>query len=347
MTKLDYSLETPEERNQLVQKILAETPEPNPKYMEVLADYLILCMEKQERKEKKILTENRMSTVNKRETSYEGLASQLENGEDGIYNLMNENKNQIFQPKITITKKDLEEIQPLRQLRDAIDIWEAKIKTTEGKDTFVMKKAIIEMRKDQYIIKDAFRKPVIPRSIIHPKFDLKLDDNVYVDNEGNAVPGGVSLLDPNICSIILCNYSKLKAEAETRFNSDLYYLMESFDNISTVALKEYPIYEKIVECKVDGLHNCDIVIKLQEEFGITHTPEYISCLWRNKIPKLIASAAEDEWLYWYYLEVEKGKYKKCSRCGQIKLAHNKYFSKNKTSRDGLYSICKECRNKKK
>ena len=55
-----------------------------------------------------------MMTVNKRETSFEGLVSQLENGEDGIYNLISENKNQIFQPKVTITKKDLEEIEPLR-----------------------------------------------------------------------------------------------------------------------------------------------------------------------------------------------------------------------------------------
>ena len=109
-------------------------------------------MEKQERKKRKILTENRMTTVNKRETSYEGLASQLENGEDGIYNLVNENKNQIFQPKITITNKDLEEIQPLRQLREAIDTWEAKLKVTEGKEAFTIKKALIEMRKDQYII---------------------------------------------------------------------------------------------------------------------------------------------------------------------------------------------------
>ena len=60
--------------------------------MEVLTDYLILCMEKQEKKEKKILTDNRMATVNKRECSFEGLVSQLENGEDGIYNLINENK---------------------------------------------------------------------------------------------------------------------------------------------------------------------------------------------------------------------------------------------------------------
>ena len=92
MIKLDYSLQTPEERNQLVEKILEENPNPSEAYLEVLADYLVLCMEKQERKERKLLTDNRMATVTKRETSFEGLVSQLENGEDGIYNLMTENK---------------------------------------------------------------------------------------------------------------------------------------------------------------------------------------------------------------------------------------------------------------
>lgn len=321
--------------------------EPNPKYLEILADYLILCMEKQERKEKKILTENRMATVNKREMSFEGLASQLENGEDGIYNLMNENKNQILQPKVTITKKDLEEIEPLRQLREAINAWEAKLKVTEGKKAFIIKKAIIEMRKDQYIIKDAYRKPLVPKSVVRSKFDTQLIDTTTIGEDGFAVPGGVSLVDPKVCSAILCNYSKLKGDAEGRFSGDLWYLIESFDAVSTKALDKYPLYEKLVTYKIDGMQNVDIAEKLEEEFGIKHTPEYISCLWRNKIPKLIASAAEDEWLYWYYLNEEYGKYKKCSRCGQIKLAHNKYFSKNKTSKDGLYSICKDCRNKKK
>lgn len=304
-------------------------------------------MEKQERKERKILTDNRMMTVNKRECSFEGLVSQLENGEDGIYNLITDNKNQIFQPKVTITKKDLDEIQPLRQLREAINAWEAKLKVTEGKDAFVIKKALIEMRKDQYVIKNAYRRPIVPNKLTRSTHVTILpDETSSFDEEGYPIPKGVSLLNPVVCSAILCNYSRLKEDSFDRFEGDLYYLMLAFDEIADKALKEYPLYEKIVECKVDGLQNTQIQEILQMEFGIKHSLEYISSLWRKKIPKLIASQAEDEYLYWYYLNIEKGKYKKCSRCGQVKLAHNKYFSKNKTSRDGFYSICKKCRNSK-
>ena len=346
MIKLDYSLQTPEERNELVQKILEENPEPNDKYLEILADYLILCMEKQEKKERKILTENRMATVNKRETSFEGLVSQLENGEDGIYNLMNDSKVTIFQPKVTITKKDLEEIPPLRQLRDAIELWEAKLKVTEGKSAYVMKKALIEMRKDQYIIKNAYRKPIVPNKLIRSKSWIRLDDSYSFDEEGYVIPHGVSLCDPKVCSAILCNYSKLKQDSWGEFEKDLWYLMYDFERVCDKALENYPLYMKIVECKIDGMQNIDIQETLQLEFGIKHSLEYISSLWRKKIPGLIASQAEDELLDWHFLEVEKGKYKRCSRCGQIKLAHNKYFSKNKTSKDGFYSICKACRNAK-
>ena len=54
MLKLDYSLETPEERNKLVADIIEGMDEDdlNPGYLDVLADYLILCMEKQEKKRK-------------------------------------------------------------------------------------------------------------------------------------------------------------------------------------------------------------------------------------------------------------------------------------------------------
>lgn len=345
MIKLDYSLQTPEERNQLVEQILADNPDPPEKYLEILADYLVLCMEKQEKKEKKLLTDNRMATVNKRETSFEGLVSQLENGEDGIYNLITNNRNTIFQPHITITKKDLEEIPSLNQLREAINVWEAKLKVTEGKDAFVIKKALIEMRKDQYVMKNAYRRPIVPIKLTRSKSYIPLDDKTFIfDDDGFPIPDGISLLRPEICSAVLCNYSRLKQDSWGEYDKDLWYLMEDFDKLCDKALANYPLYDRIVEYKIDGLQNIDIQEKIQMEFGIKHSLEYISSLWRNKIPKLIASTAEDEYLDNYYLNVEKGKYKKCSRCGKIKLAHNKYFSKNKTSKDGFYSICKSCRN---
>ena len=124
------------------------------------------------------------------------------------------------------------------------------------------------------------------------------------------------------------------------------YMMEDFDDLCGRALSDYPLYERIVSDKIDGMQNIEIQADIEEQFEVKHSLEYISSLWRKKIPKIIASQAEDDTLNWYFLNKEKGKYKRCSRCGEIKLAHNKYFSKNKTSKDGFYSICKKCRNKK-
>ena len=304
-------------------------------------------MEKQERKKRKILTDNRMTTVNKRETSLEGLVSQFENGEDGIYNLIKEDKNVIFQPKISITKKDLEEIPELRQLREAISIWENKLKTAQGREAYIIKSTLIELRKDQYIIKNAYRRPVALMKITHSRNTPRLDGEIIVNEDNTLTSTGITLIDPAVCSAILCNYSKLKQDSYEDFENDTWYIIYDFERVCDKALKNYPLYKRIVEYKIDGMQNIDIQMALQQEFGIKHSVEYISSLWRKKIPNLIALQAEDDYLNWYYTVVKRGKFKKCSKCGQIKLAHGKYFSKNKTSKDGFYSICKCCRNKKK
>lgn len=304
-------------------------------------------MEKQEKKERKILTENRLVTVNKRECSFEGLASQMENGEDGVYSLITENKNTIFQPKISITKEDLEEIPPLRQLREGIELYEAALKRAAGtKKAYLLKKALIEMRKDQYIIKQAYRKPIQSMGKI-PKFAqsyISLQDTSFLRGQ-EVIVQGISLMDPRVVCTILCNYSKLKQDSYDSFNSDLWYLLQDFDNISDKALKPYPIYYRIVQLKIDKCQNYEIQNILEAEFEKTYSMEYISSLWRNKIPKMIAEAALEDFLTWHY---KKNDYpmKRCSRCGELKPAHNQFFSKNKTSRDNLYSICKRCRNKK-
>ena len=121
---------------------------------------------------------------------------------------------------------------------------------------------------------------------------------------------------------------------------------DDFTEIEKTLKDKYPLYYDLLIYKIDGKQNTEIQELLDKDWGIKHSIEYISSLWRNKIPKLIAEQAKEDYIMWYYTTQECGQWKKCSRCGQIKLAHNRFFSKNKTSKDGFYSICKDCRNAK-
>lgn len=349
--KLDYSLQTPEERNELVKKIIDETPpeQLTNKYLEILSDYIIFAMDKEERKQKKILTDNRMVTVNKRETSFQGLAGQLENGEDGIYNMIANDKNIIFTPKICITQKDVDEIPALKNLKKAIEIVEKQEKAATGKRKFMLKKQLIEMRQDQYVIKNSYRQPMYFTNAIKSFSKTNFDEKIEITKDGEVKSDGlVSFFNSKHISALLCNYSKLKEDSWGKFWTDSYFLMEDLDALIERTLKDdYPLYYDLLIYKIDGKQNIEIQALLNEKHGIKHSVEYISSLWRNKIPKLLAEKAQEEYIVWYYTNQEYGKWKKCSRCGQIKLADNRFFSKNKTSKDGFYSICKCCRNKKK
>ena len=351
--KMDFSLETPEERNELVKKIIAETPSERltPRYLEKLADYIVFAMDRQEKKEKKILTDNRMLTVNKRETSFEGLIGRLENGEDGIYSMIANDKNIIFSPKAPITQKDIDEIPGLKELRESIESLEKQFKKSRGKKAYLIKKQIIALCQDQYVLKKDYRKPIYnnnAQSLIKIMKTIDLRENIWLDENGIPQSDGlINLFNEQHVSLLLCNYSKLKEDSWTDFNGDTKWMMMDLDNLIENTLKDkYPLYYDLLIYKIDGKQNTEIQDLLERDHGIRHSVEYISSLWRKKIPKLIVEQARKEWLLWYFTFQEKGYWKKCSRCGQIKLGHNYFFSKNKTAKDGWYSICKKCRNKK-
>ena len=177
---------------------------------------------------------------------------------------------------------------------------------------------------------------------------MDLTENVYIDAEGEVHSTGlINLYNPKHVSLLLCNYSKIKEECWDRLNNDMKWMMEDLDNLVEETLREaYPLYYDLLIYKIDGKSNAEIQELLEKDHGVKHSPEYLSSLWRNKIPKLLAARAADDWLNWHFTQEEKGVWKKCSRCGQIKLAHNHFFSKNSTSKDGFYSICKCCRNSK-
>lgn len=347
--KLDFTIESPEERLKVVEQIIADSPPDTltPTQLESLADYLVLCMEKKEKKQKHILTDNRMVTVNKWETSYEGLAGKLENGEDGIFNMITNDKNIILSPAVSINEADVAEIPGLRELRDAIEDVKKQLETAHGRRAFLLKKTIIQMYQDQYILKNMFRRPIYFMKTFKSINNLVIDESIHINKKGKVESDGyLNLYTPAHVSLLLCNYSKLKEECYTDFNSDMHWILHDLEYYTDIALKEqYPLYYDLLIYKIDGKSNQEIQDLLEQKYGIKNTPEYLSSLWRNKIPKIIAETACKEWLTWYYTTQIRGEWKRCSQCHIVKPAHKYFFNKNKTSKDGFYSICKDCRNK--
>lgn len=348
--RLDYTITDPQERNQKVHEIVnSVSPEKlTPYYLEQLTKYLTETPEN--KKEKKVLTDNRMVTINKRETSYEGLVAKLENGEDGIYNFMTGgDKNILLVPKIQITEDDIATIPGLKELREEIKKVEIRQRAARGKQKFLLTKQLIEMRQDQYVLKSSYKPPVAMMKVTKSVNQIDLDEHITIDENGDPVNNClVSLFDSHHVCCLLCNYSKLKEDCWGHFDSDWWYLMEDFDNLSERALKEdYPILYDIMIYKIDGLQNKDIAARIKQDYDVSYSVEYLSAVWRKKIPKIIADKAKEEWIVWHYTYEEKGKWKRCSRCHEIKLAHPYFFTRNKTAKDGWYSMCKCCRNKKK
>lgn len=361
--KLDYTLETPEERNELVKVIIANTPPEKltRTYLKAMADYIILAF-KQDIQEHKIMTKSRLTnTVKIRETSLEGLSASFENkysegggnnhsAEDYVYNLIIENdKNIILTPKNKITEEDIEANPTLKQIHNTIEkLNKEAFPLAKGKQKYSIKENIKNLWKDMYVVFAADKKFINCVNSIKTANRLDIYEDVTIDKDGELqVNSNLSLFIPKHVSALLCNYSRLKENAYGHFTSDIYYMMMALDEVAEEALKDYPLYEDIVIYKIDGLQNKEIQKKIEEKYDIRYSIEYISSLWRNKIPKLIAETAQKRWLVWHYTEEERGAWKKCSRCNCVKLAHPKFFSKNKSSKDGYYSICKCCRNKKK
>jgi len=142
--KLDYSLKTAAERADFIENLLPTLTNEqlkSKKYMEIMSDYIVSAMTPEEKKQKMILTDNRMITINKRETSFQSLVDKFENGEDGLWNFMIENdKNILLTHKKEITDGDLENIDSLKDLKESIKIIEKKEKEATGKNKYKLKK---------------------------------------------------------------------------------------------------------------------------------------------------------------------------------------------------------------
>lgn len=352
---LDYNLSTPEERIEYVNTLLENNINeelPN-KYLTYLANYILFVADKNQTKKERnaehsIVTKNREITVSKRQVSFEEVVSNLENGEDGIYALISNDKNKILDYREPLTNEDFEKMPELTGYLNIIERLKAQFKKAKGQKKFSLKKQIIETWQQMYMLKASYtgapartKTPAQIKSLAH----MDLDETIYFDT--NDYPQStcmVSLYNPEHVSVLLTYYNQLKQESWEDLRSDMHWLLMDLDNLIARTLKNKPILRDLLDWKIAGYTNDEIQIFMNSKYGIQHTNQYFSTLWRNRIPKMIVEEAQKHYLIWYYTHNHTGTWKRCGKCGQLKLAHPLFFSKN-NSKDSYYSICKECRNK--
>lgn len=147
--ELDYSLTTPQERVDYVKALLADNPPLNNSTLTILADYILFIRDRNQTKKERteehpILTPNREFTIDKRQVSYEGLVDKLENGEDGLYNIIRNDKTQILDPKDPITEEDINTIPGIKECMDVILSLKKQLETASKYRRKSINQAIID-----------------------------------------------------------------------------------------------------------------------------------------------------------------------------------------------------------
>lgn len=351
---LDYSLTTPEQRKEYVNNLLKDYS-PTTSELSLLGDYLLFTRDKNQTKKERqkdypITTPNREQTIDKRQISYEGLVDKLENGEDGIYSLMSNNKEMKLDNREPLTEED-KKIPGIAEGLKVIEKLEWQYKHAAGARRKSLKKAIIETWKQLYLIKSSYK---IGTTISTNKTQYLA--NIDIPEEIEWVDGYpkskslLSLLNPDHVSFLLQYYQPLKEESWYLLESDMLWHLIDLEEVASAALeKKYPMLWDILIWKVDGNSNKQIREKILKEYGVDHTEQYYSSIWRKRIPKLISKEVEKRYIIKYYLNNYKKdsslNWKICSKCGKLLPAHPFFFPKN-SNKEGFYSQCRECRNRK-
>ena len=355
--KLDYNLKTLDERRELVQKITDSDEELSQKQLGYLADYLLFVADaKQTGKEKKhdypIVTKNREVTISKRQVSFEGTVESLSNGEDGLYNMIIEDKDALLDHREPITPEDIETIPGMRENLETLENLKNQFEQATGPQKYSLKKQIISKYQEIYAQKSAHvsaRSKAYINAQIKTMAHMPLDEHIVIGEDGMPQSDGViSLLRPDHIAFLLKYYSKLKGECWDDMNSDMHFLLMDLENlVDRALLPQYEILYDLLVLEIDGLNGQDIVREMERRYGVVHSEQYFSTLWCKRIPKLIAEQAQRDYLIWYYTfkHPEEAQWKICKTCGKKQLAHPLFFHKN-TSKDGFYSKCRRCRSKK-
>lgn len=276
--------------------------------------------------------------------------------------------------------KDLWEV--IDEVQHLIDVNKGKIEDPTARkltssELYEYQHYLVELRRQQFILRDMV-KPVICRSKVNitPVYDL-FDGSIPWDQEGSdfsIAPLGLythaKLRFDNPRALEEVDYhwnEKAKHILDFRNSDHIYELFELYGDLETAmdldvestaaglidTLNFYrgrahlsDEHNTILDMKIEHVPNQKICEVLREKFGVTHSANYISTMYKQKICGKIAEAATLHYDYYLNREIATA-WKMCTCCGEYKLRDTREYMRRARSSDGLSSICKVCDKEKR
>lgn len=359
ISQLDYSIETVEERTQKLNEVLYPNGQLHPyvfeafyecynpnikqsmpltedKYffqkLESLASYILYTAQKT----KDIVKPETQRSRNKKNVPLEHLETSA--AADTKYTV----------PQQQITEQDIINIPGLQQVEQLIQSLAQQRKSPHitNVEKSRIQGLISELRADQYIIKESYLRPISFKRLNYTTTEYDFFEDTFYYNDQNkrihVSNNTIDLGNPHHIHKILELYTKLRQDHYDDTQSDMRYILDTVDwLISESNFKE--IFSRLIILRIDGFTYADISHLFLTEYNIDVSESYLSKVYTKQIPERIAKTYTTSYEEWYYTYKEKGEFKKCSKCGRIKLANTNYFNKdNRKKKDPLRNICKEC-----
>ena len=295
--------------------------------LEMIANYILAVDEKDDSINYKIYTSEELFNRACREYNVINSVAKANGGLDMNYGENIIEAFPIFQlPKnfkkvkeLKVEKKDLEKYPPMKDYTDFYEYLKEESKrlwNTKGlsKEDMVrrskIKKILPEIKKDIIEVKKQLQMPII--------WKAPLKDN------GGADYDELDMFDKNVVKVLL------QVHKQVDLQDDLSCILVDLDNlINNIKFTERQ-YE-VLELWRNGL----TIENISKEL---HVKESTVSITLDRAIDSIIKQYEKEYEEWYYLNIRKGTYKKCSKCGEVKLISQ--FSKNGNR---LRGNCKDCK----
>lgn len=225
--------------------------------------------------------------------------------------------------KQVITKEDLQdkELKVVKDYQDAIDHLRNKLQSLrEANKDYPMQRRIMralrELKHDQLIAKDQIKGTIYFKEVLPDSTVIDYDQFDFFDKE-------------HVMALLK---------------------MPPVENLMTdVGCLIYDLNRLLEQCELTPADFRILELYRQEDMSLENIADKLGSTRQNiyialeKICNKIIDAYEGVYEDWYYLNKVKGKYKRCNKCNKIKVANERNFSANSSSKDGFYSICRLCK----